>query len=68
MSVSILEVLQSANYNIDNIKVIGLDLLPVVKSQINNATILLEKGYGIWDEVEPLLEEYGDVENVPYKD
>ncbi len=29
---------------------------------------LLERGYDIADEVEPLLEEFGDVENVPDKE
>lgn len=67
MSVSILEALQNANYNLDNLKTMPM-LLPLVKEQLNNAATLLEKGYGIWDEVEPLLEKYGDVENVPDKD
>lgn len=64
MSVSILEALQNANYNLDNLKVMPM-LYPMVKEQLNNAVTLLDKGYGIWTEVEPLLEEYGDVENVP---
>ena len=67
MSVTILEALQNANHNLGNIKLMGMGLLPIVESQLNNATILLEKGYDIDDEVEPLLEEYGDVENVPEK-
>ena len=67
MSVSILEALQNANYNLDNLKTMPM-LLPLVKEQLNNAATLLEKGYGIDDEVEPLLEKYGDVENVPDKD
>lgn len=68
MAVTILEALQGANYNLDNLKSIGLALLlPLVKSQLNNATVLLEKGYNLYDEVEPLLEKYGDVDNVPEK-
>lgn len=67
MSVSIMEALQNANYNLDNCMK-GLPLLPLVKEQLNNAVTLLDKGYGIWDEVEPLLDEYGDVENVPEKE
>jgi hypothetical protein len=43
-------------------------LLPMVKEQLNNAVTLLDKGYGIWEEVEPLLEQYGSVENVPEKE
>lgn len=67
MSVSILEALQNVNYNLDNcIKGLPM-LLPLVKDQLNNAVILLEKGYGIYEQVEPLLEKYGDVESVPEK-
>ena len=68
MSVTILEALQNANYNIDNVKNFGLAMLPIVKEQINNAVVLLEKGYSIDDEVDHLLEKYGDVESVPEKD
>jgi hypothetical protein len=66
MSVSILEALQNANYNLDNLARMPM-LMPLVKGQLNNAIVLLEKGYSIDDEVEPLLEEYGDVESVPEK-
>jgi len=68
MSVSILEALQNANYNLDNLKTMGIGMLPLVKEQLNNAVILLEKGYGIDEEVEPLLEKHGDVEKVPELD
>jgi len=67
MSVSILEALQNANYNLDNLTRMPM-LLPLVKGQLNNAIVLLEKGYSIDDEVEPLLDKYGDVENVPEAD
>lgn len=67
MSVSILEALLNANNNIDNVAKMPM-LLPLVKEQLNNATTLLEKGYSIHDEVEPLLEKYGIVENVPEKE
>jgi len=66
MSVSIMEALQNANYNLDNLARMPM-LLPMVKEQLNNAVTLLDKGYDIWDEVEPLLEEFGAVENVPEK-
>lgn len=66
MSVSIMEALQNANYNLDNLKSMPM-LLPMVKEQLNNAVVLLEKGYNLWDEVEPLLEEHGNVDEVPYK-
>lgn len=68
MAVTILEALQNANYNLDNLKIMGLALLPIVKGQLNNATVLLEKGYDLCEEVEPLLEKYGDVDSVPDKD
>ena len=67
MSVSILECLQNARYNLDDSVKIPM-LMPMVKEQINNAVELLDKGYSIWDEVEPLLEKYGSVENVPEKE
>ena len=68
MAVTILEALQNANHNIDNIKFVGTALIPLVKGQLNNAVVLLEKGYPLEQEVEPLLEEFGDVENVPEKE
>ena len=66
MAVSILEALQNANYNLDNVVRMPM-LLPMVKEHLNNAVTLLDKGYSIWDEVEPLLEKFGSVENVPEK-
>lgn len=68
MSVSIMECLQNAKYNLDNVNKMNPILMPMVKEQLNNAVELLDKGYSIWDEVEPLLEKYGSVENVPEKD
>jgi len=65
MSVSILEALMNAQYNLKNVKVIGMGILPMVQSQLDNAIGLLEKGYSLGTEVEPLLEKYGNVENVP---
>ncbi len=67
MSVTILEALQNANHNL------SLPILPrlsfeIGKSQLKNAVVLLEKGYSINDEIEPLLERYGKVENVPDKE
>ena len=67
MSVSIMECLQNAKYNLDNAIKMPM-LMPMVKEQLNNAVELLDKGYDIWDEVEPLLEKYGSVENVPEKE
>ena len=67
MVVTIMEALQNANHNLDTASKMPM-LLPQVKAQLNNAVTLLEKGYSIWDEVEPLLEKYGSVENVPEKE
>ncbi len=65
MSVSIMEALQNADYNLRNSGGLGAML---AKEQLHNATVLLDKGYNIWTEVEPLLEKYGSVENVPEKE
>ncbi len=67
MAVTILEALENANYNLDNVKILGIALLPLAKEQLNNAVVLLEKGYSLHDKVEHLLEKWGDVENVPDK-
>jgi len=64
MAVTIFEALENANYNIKNNGGIGLIF---AKEQLNNAVILLGKGYNLHDEVEPLLEQYGDINNVPHK-
>ena len=62
MAVSILEALQNANYNLNNNGQLGV---MIAKEQLKNAVTLLEKGYSIDEEVEPLLEKYGTVDNVP---
>ncbi len=67
MSVSIMEALQNANHNIDNLAKMPF-LLPLIKEQLSNAVTLLDKGYDIFDEVEPLLEKYGSVDDVPDKE
>lgn len=67
MAVTIIEALENAKHNIKT----GKKLPPVLDlaiDQLNNAIVLLEKGYSIEDEVEPLLEKYNDVESVPSKE
>ncbi len=64
MSVCIMECLQNADYNLRNNGGLGVML---AKEQLHNATVLLDKGYDIWEEVDPLLEKYGTVEDVPEK-
>lgn len=62
---SIMEALQNADYNLRSGQPLGSMF---AKEQLHNATVLLDKGYGIWTEVEPLLEKYGEIENVPELD
>lgn len=64
MAVTILEALQNANYNIKTGNSIGMMF---AKDQLNNAVVLLEKGYDLNDEVEPILDEYGSAEDAPDK-
>lgn len=65
MAVTILEALQNAETNLENVKRLGLAILPLAQSQLHNAVALLEKGYSVDEEVEPLLDKYGSVEDVP---
>ena len=68
MSATILEALQNARHNLGS----SMASIPAIKAlameQLNNAVELLEKGYGLYEEVEPLLEKYGSVDDVPEKD
>jgi len=68
MSTTVLEGLQNAEVNIENVKKIGLVILPLAQDQLHHAVTLLEKGYSINDEIEPLLEKYSRIENVPDKE
>ena len=62
MAVTILEALENADYNATHNGVLGM---AIAKTQLHNAFILLQMGYSLYEEVEPLLEKHGDVENVP---
>jgi hypothetical protein len=63
---TILEALQNAQYNLATVRETRkYKLLPLAEDQLQNATVLLSKGYNVEDEIEPLLEKYGTVENVP---
>lgn len=59
---TILEALQNANFNIKNNVSVGLR---IAKDQLNNAVVLLEKGYDLHDDVEELMEPYDFVDQVP---
>lgn len=65
MSVTILEALQNANYNIRNNGIVGIT---VAKEQLHNAVILLEKGYSLNEDLDSLLNEYENIADVPDKD
>lgn len=66
MAVTILEALQNAQFNLVEQFIPGIsDRLG--REQLTNAVELLNKGYGLHDEVEPLLEKYGSLEAVPDK-
>ena len=67
MSITILEALQNAEINLGHTDIFYL-ARTLGKAQLHNAIVLLEKGYSINDEVDPLLENYGDVEAAPKKD
>ena len=58
---TILDMLKNAEVHIEN----GHRLL--AEDNIHNAIVLLEKRYDIYDSVDPLIAEYGSVENVPDK-
>lgn len=64
MAVSILEALMNADHNLRSGNTLGARL---ALSQLHNAVVLLEKGYGVHEQVEPLLEQYGTVDDVPDK-
>ena len=65
MAVSVIECLLGAEHNLKQ----GIPAIRgIAMSQLRNGLGLLEKGYGVDDEVEPLLEKYGSLEAVPHKD
>lgn len=65
MSVTILEALMNAEMNLDNVRVLGVSIIPIAREQLHNAIVLLDKGYKPETEVDPLLEQFGSVEDVP---
>lgn len=65
MAVTILEALQNADYNLQKNGMIGLAF---VKWQLHNATVLLEKGYSLYEEIDPILEKYPNIEEAPEKE
>lgn len=62
---TILETLQNAKHNLNTSsegmqRGIGL-------SQLNNAVELLEKGYNLQDDIDELIEEFGEFDDIPDK-
>lgn len=68
MAVTILEALMNADHNLKERHRVGNSIVLLVAEQLHNAVTLLEKNYSLDDEVEPLLEKYGKVEDVPEKE
>lgn len=65
MSLEIVEVLRNAEYNLKN--PINQMQREMGFNQLNNATTLLEKGYCPFDDINPILEKYVNVDNAPDK-
>lgn len=68
MSLTILEVLASADYNLQNNLSLGLPIIKCVKEQVHNAFVLLDKGYGLYENFDSIIDKYGDVINAPEKE
>lgn len=67
MSVSILEVLQNAKYNIIENKFVPI-ARAIGEGQLKNAVILLEKGYGLEEDFDTVMNHHSKVEDVPEKE
>lgn len=66
MAVTILEALRNAQFNLVKQRLPGItDAMGA--EQLNNAIILLEKGYSAHDVVESNIDLYGSIEDVQYK-
>lgn len=64
---NILEVLQSAQANVENMRILGFGLIPLVEAQLGNAIGLLEKGYPLDTDVDGILK-HATVEYLPKYD
>ena len=70
---TIMEVLQTAEENFNTAARISrtgyaAELMhAVAMEQLHNAITLLEKGYGLYDDMDPALKRYPRVEDVPEK-
>ena len=66
MSLSLLEILANADYNLQN-PILGAASIKIGTIQLHNAFILLEKGYDINDDFDTIANGTEKVEDVPYK-
>lgn len=66
MTVTILEALMNAKYNICESR--SAIQAHVGAEQLKNAVTLLEKGYSLEDQVETIIADYESVDDVPEKD
>jgi len=64
MALSILEALQNADYNLSNNGILGAR---IAQEQVHNVYTLLEKGYGLNENIGDILSEYENVEDAPKK-
>ena len=65
MSVTIMEVLQNAKFNLAEASHPAQRRIGI--NQLSNAVTLLEKGYGLYDNFDLVLGEYDDIDSVPDK-
>ena len=74
MATTILDALENAEVNVTTIgrQAKGIPMLEALAAlagaQLHNAVTLLEKGYGVHEDVDPFIDEYGSVENAPDKE
>lgn len=65
MSTTIFEALQNAKVNlVEQQNVVGT---VVGREQLSNAVTLLEKGYGLEDNIDTIVDEHGSAEKAPDK-
>jgi len=62
---AIIEALESAENNLKSLPSLGMGYSKMIHLQVKNARILLEKGYGIWTDIEEMIEEHGSIDDVP---
>lgn len=64
MATTIFDALQNADYNLQHNISIGVE---IGKNQLHNAVVLLDKGYGLNEAIDDLIEKYENIEDAPEK-